>query len=59
MDLLPAVYVLGLAVATILLQLANVLFIMAAWPFFLALVLVIVGAFQQFILLVQMGFRDS
>ena len=47
------------AVAMLLLQIANVLAIAQAWPFFLALVLIIAGAFQQFILLVRMGFRRS
>lgn len=49
----------SLAVAMMLLQLANWLFLKEQWPFYLALVLIIAGAFQQFILLVQTGFRDD
>ena len=48
----------SLAVAMLLLQLANWIVMAESWPFFLALVLMVAGAFQQFILLVQMGFRD-
>ena len=43
----------------LLLQLANWLFLKEQWPFFLALVLIIAGAFQQFILLVQTGIRND
>lgn len=42
-----------------MLQLANWLFLKEQWPFLLALVLIIAGAFQQFILLVQTGIRDD
>jgi len=48
-----------LAVVVLLLQIANVFFLNKSWPFFLALVLAITFAFQQFILLVRMGFRDA
>ena len=47
-----------LAVATLVLQLVNWISIGEAWPFFLALVMAIVGAFQQFILLVRAGFSQ-
>lgn len=47
-----------LAVAMLLLQLGNVFVIQQQWPFFLALTLTIVGAFQQFILLVMAGMQD-
>jgi hypothetical protein len=46
----------SLAVAMLSLQLANWILIAESWPFFLALVLIITGAFQQFVLLVRMGF---
>ena len=49
----------SLAVAALLLQIFNVLMLMKAWPFFLALVIMIAGAFQQFILLVRMGMRPE
>jgi hypothetical protein len=49
----------SVAVATLLLQLANCVVIKESWPFFLALVVIVAGAFQQFILLVQMGLRDA
>jgi hypothetical protein len=49
----------SLAVAMILLQLANWIFLSESWPFFLALALIIAGAFQQFILLVRMGIQDD
>ena len=49
----------SIAAGMLLLQLANVLLIRSPWPFFLALVLIVVGAFQQFILLVRMGFADD
>ena len=49
----------SLAAAMLILQLANCFLIVAAWPFFLGLALVVAGAFQQFILLVRMGFRDA
>jgi hypothetical protein len=49
----------SLAVAMILLQLVNWIFISESWPFFLALVLIVAGAFQQFILLVRMGIQDD
>lgn len=49
----------SLALLMLLLQLANVVFISAAWPFFLALVLTIGGAFQQFVLLVRMSFSNE
>jgi hypothetical protein len=43
----------------LLLQLANWVWIFESWPFFLALVLVITGAFQQFVLLVQSSFGSE
>lgn len=46
-------------VAALVLQLVNVLLFHEAWPFFLALVLAIAFALQQFILLVRMAFRDA
>ena len=49
----------SLAVAMLLLQFANLYFYKALWPFFLAMVLIVVGAFQQFILLVRMGLVDD
>jgi hypothetical protein len=48
-----------LAVVVLLLQIANVFVISKSWPFFLALALATTFAFQQFILLVRMGFRDA
>ena len=48
-----------LAVVVFLLQIANAFVLGKSWPFFLALVLAITFAFQQFILLVRMGFRDA
>ena len=49
----------SLAVAMCLLQFVNWIFMRESWPFFLALVLIIAGAFQQFILLVRMGIQDD
>jgi hypothetical protein len=49
----------SLAAAMIALQCWNWLFLKEQWPFFLALVLIINGAFQQFILLVRTGVRDD
>ena len=49
----------SLTVLTLLLQLANWLLISESWPFFLALVLIVTGAFQQFVLLVRMGFDEE
>ncbi len=46
------------AVAMVILQLVNWLHLAEAWPLFLALVLTVIGAFQQFILLVRMEYRD-
>ena len=45
------------AITMLILQIANGVSIGQSWPFFLALVLIIAGAFQQFILLVRMGYR--
>jgi len=42
-------------VAIVLLQIANVLVLQDAWPFFLGLVFAIAFALQQFILLVRSG----
>jgi hypothetical protein len=47
-----------IAVFGVALQAANVLVIAKSWPFFLGLFFVVAFAFQQFILLVRMGFRD-
>jgi hypothetical protein len=47
-----------LAVVVLLLQIANVFIIGESWPFFLALVIAITFAFQQFILLIRMGYSD-
>lgn len=41
------------ALAMVVLQLVNCIVIADAWPLFLALVLTVVGAFQQFVLLVR------
>ena len=49
----------SLAVGVLVLQLVNVIYIVAPWPFFLALTLAVAGAFQQFILLVRMGIREA
>lgn len=49
----------SLAVGVLVLQLLNVIYIVASWPFFLALTLAVAGAFQQFILLVRMGIREA
>ncbi len=46
------------AVLGVLLQVANIFLMAKSWPFFLGLFFVIAFAFQQFILLVRMGFRD-
>ena len=45
-----------IAIVMLSLQVANWVFISESWPFFLALVLIVVGAFQQFVLLVWSGF---
>jgi FtsH-binding integral membrane protein len=49
----------SLALVMMVLQLVNWLFLKEQWPFYLALVLIIAGAFQQFILLVQTGIRED
>jgi hypothetical protein len=49
----------SLAIAMLLLQIANWLLISESWPFFLALVLIITGAFQQFVLLVRTGIGEE
>ena len=49
----------ALAILTLILQLVNVFVLGAAWPFFVALVLLVAFAFQQFILLIRMGLRDA
>jgi hypothetical protein len=49
----------SLTVAMLLLQLVNLTLFKALWPFLLAMVLIVVGAFQQFILLVRMGIVDD
>jgi hypothetical protein len=47
----------SLAAIGLLMQLYNIVWTQAPWPFFLALTLITVGAFQQFILLVKMRIR--
>ena len=47
----------SLTIMMLLLQIGNAIVIAEAWPFFLAIVLTIGGAFQQFILLARMGFH--
>lgn len=49
----------GLAVIGLALQIANVVWLVAPWPFFVALVIITLFAFQQFILLVGIGFKDA
>jgi uncharacterized membrane protein len=49
----------GLAVIGLALQLANLVWFVAPWPFYVALVIITLFAFQQFILLVRMGFRSG
>jgi len=46
-------------VASLAPQCVNVVHLRTAWPFYLGLVLCISFAFQQFILLVRMGFHDE
>ena len=49
-----------LAIIVLALQALNVASIRASWPFFAALTLCVAFAFQQFVLLVQMGLtRES
>ena len=48
----------ALAVAVLLLQLANAVLLRSSWPVFIALTAAIGGAFQQFILLVRMGYLE-
>ena len=48
-----------IAVILFAVQLVNALFLGQAAPFFLALVLAVSFAFQQFVLLVRMGVRDA
>jgi len=45
-------------VLTLILQLVNVFVLAKSWPFFVGLVFALTFAFQQFILMVRMGFRD-
>lgn len=49
----------SLTIAVLLLQVANCWVISKSWPFFLALVLIITGAFQQFVLLVRMYLGEN
>jgi hypothetical protein len=49
----------SMAAAMIVLQALNWWSIKDAWPFFVALTLITVGAFQQFILLVLTGIRQG
>ena len=42
----------------LILQILNVFVLGQSWPFFVALVFLIAFAFQQFILMVRMGFHD-
>jgi hypothetical protein len=48
-----------LVVLMLLLQVADSVLISGSWPFFLALVPTITGAFQQFVLLMRMGFSEK
>ena len=48
----------SLVVLMLVLQVANWVRISESWPFFLALVLTITGAFQQFVLLVRTSFNE-
>ena len=48
-----------LASAMVVLQLVNWLLLKQPWPFFLALTVIISGAFQQFVLLVRMRIRED
>ena len=47
------------AILILLLQLINTVALAESWPFFLALLMCTSFAFQQFILLVATGFRES
>jgi hypothetical protein len=47
-----------LAVLALALQIANIFYMGRSWPLFLGLLVVVSYAFQQFILLVRMAFRD-
>ena len=49
----------GAGIAVLLLQLANVFVLGVAWPFLIGLVFGLAFAFQQFLLMVRMGFRDG
>lgn len=49
----------SLAIMGLALQIANVIWIVSPWPFFVALVIITLFAFQQFVLLVGMGFRED
>lgn len=52
-------YVFGVvAISELILQVVNVILIMLDWPFILAMVIATIGAFQQFILIVQTKLRD-
>ncbi len=56
----PVFYVFdAVVIGALILQVVNVLLIRLDWPFILALVIATVGAFQQFILIVQTKLRDS
>lgn len=46
-----------LAAVTLVLQFANCLWMGQAWPFFIGLVVIVGGAFQQFVLLVHTELR--
>jgi hypothetical protein len=45
-------------VLTLILQLVNAFVLAKSWPFLIGLVFALTFAFQQFILMVRMGFRD-
>jgi hypothetical protein len=49
----------ALAIATLFLQLVNAIYLLQAWPFLFGLVVIIAGAFQQFVLLVRMAIRGE
>ena len=49
----------SLTLVALALQIANVVALGEAWPFFLALVLTVAGAFQQFVLFVRTGIQKG
>jgi hypothetical protein len=49
----------AIAVFILCLQIVNVFYLGSAWPFFVALVLHVLVAFQQFVFLIHVGVRKS